>query len=324
MIDKYYHGEYQKVGAAMKLSQVDLNLFVVFDTVYTEQNLTRAAEILHITQPAVSNALNRLRQTLGDPLFVRTARGMRPTPLAHTLIEPVRSALRQLDTCLRQRDRFDPASAVRVFRISAGDLAEPMFLPGLSAHLQEHCPGIRLEVVTVDRGAVPLEMAAGTLDVAIDAPLLSHPELNTVRLLRDDFVCALRRGHPLAAQPLTLERYLSLRHIHISSRARGAGYVDIALRALGQRRDIAVRLQHYVAAQSLLAATDFALSAPRGMVSRWPVAMLPLPFETPPQELHLFWHKGAEKDPGNRWLRETLMGVMGREAVPDGEVSSGM
>lgn len=295
----------------MKLSQVDLNLFVVFDTIYTEQNLTRAAEILHITQPAVSNALGRLRETVGDPLFVRTAKGMRPTPLAHTLIEPVRGALRQLDTCLRQRDRFDPATAVRVFRISAGDIAEPMFLPALTAHLQRECPGIRLEVLSVDRAAAALEMAAGNLDVALDAPLLSHPELNSIRLSRDDYVCALRRNHPLARQPLTLERYLSLRHIHISSRVRGAGHVDIALRSLGQRRDIAVRLQHYVAAQSVITATDFALSAPRGMVAGWAVALLPLPFETPPQELNLFWHKSAEEDPANRWLRETLMAVTG-------------
>jgi DNA-binding transcriptional LysR family regulator len=300
----------------MRLTQVDLNLFVVFDTIYTEQNLTRAAEILHITQPAVSNALNRLRETVGDPLFVRTAKGMRPTPLAHNLVEPVRAALRQLDTCLRQRDRFDPASAARVFRISAGDIAEPMFLPALTAHLERHCPGIRLEVLFAERNHAPLEMAAGNLDVAIDAPLLSHPELNSIRLLRDDYVCALRRDHPLAREPLTLARYLSLRHIHISSRVRGSGHVDIALRALGQRRDIAVRLQHYVAAQAVIAATDFALSAPRGMVAQWDVTLLPLPFETAAQELNVFWHKSAEDDPANRWLRETLLQVTGTAGHP--------
>jgi DNA-binding transcriptional LysR family regulator len=295
----------------MKLSQVDLNLFVVFDTVYTEQNLTRAAEILHITQPAVSNALNRLRDTVGDPLFVRTAKGMRPTPVAHNLIEPVRAALRQFDACLQSRDRFDPASASRVFRINAGDIAEPMFLPALARHFEQHCPGLRLEVLFVDRSEAPLEMAAGNLDIAIDAPLLSHPELNGIRLLRDDYVCAMRRDHPLAQTPLTLDRYLSLRHIHISSRVRGAGHVDLALRGLGQRRDIAVRLQHYVAAQAVIAATDFALSAPRGIVSQWDVATLPLPFETQPQELNVFWHKSVEHDPANVWLRETLFAVAG-------------
>src|SRR5690606_9660930 len=223
----------------MKLSQVDLNLFVVFDTIYSEQNLTRAAEILHITQPAVSNALNRLRDTVDDPLFVRTAKGMRPTPVAQNLIEPVRAALRQFESCLQSRDQFDPATASRVFRINAGDIAEPMFLPALARHFENHCPGLRLEVLFVDRSEAPLEMAAGNLDIAIDAPLLSHPELNSIRLLRDDYVCALRRDHPLAQSELTLENYLSLRHIHISSRVRGPGHVDIALRASGQRRDIA-------------------------------------------------------------------------------------
>lgn len=294
----------------MKLSQVDLNLFVVFDTVYTEQNLTRAAEILHITQPAVSNALSRLRETVGDPLFVRTARGMRPTPVAHTLIEPVRAALRQFESCLQSRDRFDPASASRVFRINAGDIAEPMFLPALAHHFEQY-PGLRLEVLYIDRRDAPLEMAAGNLDIAIDAPLLSHPELNSIRLLRDSYVCALRQDHPLAHAPLTLEGYLSLRHIHISSRARGQGHVDISLRALSQRRQIAVRLQHYVAAQAVIAATDFALSAPRGLMTHWDVTMLSLPFETPFQELNLFWHKSAEDDPANIWLRETLLAVTG-------------
>lgn len=295
----------------MKLSQVDLNLFVVFDTVYTEQNLTRAAEILHITQPAVSNALNRLRDTVGDPLFVRTAKGMRPTPAAQNLIEPVRAALRQFESCLQSRDRFDPAGASRVFRINAGDIAEPMFLPALAHHFERHCPGLRLEVLFVDRADAALEMAAGNLDLAIDAPLLSHPELNSVPLLRDDYVCALRRDHPLAAAPLTLDRYLALRHVHISSRVRGAGHVDLALRSLGQRRAIAVRLQHYVAAQAVIAATDYALSAPRRLVEKWDVAALPLPFTTQPQELNVFWHKSSEHDPANRWLRDTLLAVTG-------------
>lgn len=294
----------------MKLSQVDLNLFVVFDTVFTEQNLTRAAEILHITQPAVSNALGRLRDTVGDPLFVRTAKGMRPTPVAQNLIEPVRAALRQFESCLQSRDQFDPATANRVFRINAGDIAEPVFLPTLVRHFERHCPRLRLEVVFVDRNEAPVEMAAGNLDIAIDAPLLSHPELNSIRLLRDDYVCALRRDHPLAGAPLTLDSYLSLNHVHISSRARGPGHVDLALRAIGQRRTIAVRLQHYVAAQAVIAATDFALSSPRGMVSQWDVATLPLPFETQAQELSVYWHKSAEDDPANRWLRETLLSLL--------------
>ncbi|MET0377880.1 MAG: LysR family transcriptional regulator [Spongiibacteraceae bacterium] len=295
----------------MKLSQVDLNLFVVFDTVFTEQNLTRAAEILHITQPAVSNALNRLRDTVGDPLFVRTAKGMRPTPVAQNLIEPVRAALRQFESCLQSRDQFDPATASRVFRINAGDIAEPMFVPALAHYFEQHCPGLKLEVLFVDRADAPLEMAAGNLDIAIDATLLSHPELNSIPLLRDNYVCALRRDHPLAQTALTLEHYLALRHIHISSRVRGPGHVDLALRALGQRRNIAVRLQHYVAAQAVIAATDYALSAPRRLVAEWDVAALPLPFATQPQELNVFWHKSAEHDPANEWLRQTLQAVTG-------------
>lgn len=294
----------------MKLSHVDLNLFVVFDVIFTEQNLTRTAEILHITQPAVSNALNRLRDTIGDPLFVRTAKGMRPTPLAQNLIEPVRAALQQLDRCLVQRDQFDPATAKRVFRIYAGDVAEPIFLPMLAHHFEQHCPNLRLEIVFMDRAAVPLEMAAGNLDIAIDAPLLNHSELGSLPFVRDDYVCVVRRDHPLATKKLTLKSYLALNHINISSRARGAGYIDLALRALGQRRHIAVRLRHYVAAQAILAATNYALSAPRQLVAEWDVAILPLPFAAPKQELNIYWHKGVEYDPANCWLRALMLQLL--------------
>jgi DNA-binding transcriptional LysR family regulator len=305
----------------VKLSQVDLNLFVVFEAIYAEQNLTRAADILHITQPAVSNALNRLRETLGDPLFVRTARGMRPTPVAQQLAEPVRAALRQLDICLQQQDSFTPASASRVFRLNAGDLAEQMLLPALVRHLEGHGPELRLEVGFIDRQRVPLELAAGNLDVSLDSRMLNHPELNSIRLLQEDYVCALRRDHPLAAQPLTLtlERYLALKHIHISSRVRGAGHVDIALRALGRKRTVALRLQHYVAAPAVLAATDWALSLPRRIAAHWDVLLLPLPFATEPFDLHLYWHKSVDHDPANRWLRETLASLIGSE----GETGAG-
>ena len=294
----------------MKLSQVDLNLFVVFDAIYAEQNLTRAAEILHITQPAVSNALNRLRETLGDPLFVRTARGMRPTPVAHTLVEPIRAALRQLDVCLQQQDRFVAEEAHRTFRLNAGDLAEQLLLPGLVSHLERCGPQLRLEVRFIDRQSVPLELAAGNLDISLDSRMLNHPELNSIRLLQEDYVCALRRDHPLAKTPLTLASYLSLKHIHVSSRARGPGQVDVALRALGNKRDIGLRLQHYVAAPAVIAATDYALSLPRRIAAHWDAVLLPLPFPTEAFDLHLYWHKSADHDPANRWLRETLTALI--------------
>jgi DNA-binding transcriptional LysR family regulator len=291
----------------VKLSQVDLNLFVVFDVIFTEQNLTRVAEILHITQPAVSNALNRLRETVGDPLFVRTPKGMRPTPVAQNLIEPVRAALRQFDNCLQLRDQFDPATANRVFRINAGDIVEPILLPALAHHFELNCPNLGLEVLFMDRASAPLEMAAGNLDISIDAPLLNHPELDSQPLLRDEYVCAVRRNHPLSTQPLTLERYLALNHINISSRVRGAGHVDLGLRALGQRRNISVRLQHYIAAEVIVVATDYALSAPRRLVAGWDVTALPLPFTTPQQELNLYWHKSVSHDPANKWLRALIL-----------------
>lgn len=293
----------------MKLSQIDLNLFVVFDVIYTEQNLTRAADILHITQPAVSSALNRLRDTLNDPLFVRTARGVRPTPVAHNLIDTVRAGLRQFDNCLQRQDNFHPATSNRVFRISVTDVAEQIFVPPLARLLARSGANLSLRAAFSDRRDTPLAMAAGNLDVAIDAPLLNHPELNSVRLRSDEYVCVMRRDHPRAQQPLSLENYLALEHIHISSRVRGAGHVDIALRALGVQRRIALRLQHYVAAPAVAAGTDYALSAPRRLAENWDLAVLPLPFSAQTLDSMLYWHKSAENDPANVWLREQLIGI---------------
>ena len=213
----------------MRLSQVDLNLFIVFDAIYQQRNLTRAAEVLCITQPAVSNALGRLRTTLNDPLFVRTSQGMTPTPLAENIVGRVQEALQLLNTSVTEGEIFQPSETDKVFRFSMNDLAEAMILPNLLEHLREVAPNIGVECYQVNRNDVERELAAGTLDFALDGPLIAGSQMCTKPLLRQRYACAVRKEHPVVGGSLTLDQYLELDHVVVSSRRKGVSYEDAAL-----------------------------------------------------------------------------------------------
>lgn len=291
----------------MNLSRIDLNLFVVFDAIYSQQSLTRAAELLSVTQPAVSNALGRLRQHLGDPLFIRSGKGMSPTPLARQLIEPVREALNGLETCVQERQQFDPASARQTLRLHATEHAEISMLPRLLRRLSLAAPHIDLEVVFHRRRDIPLELASGRLQLAVDAPLINSQDLVEKPLHQDHYVCVMAADNPLADSEFTLEQFLTARHIHISSRSRGSGHVDLALRAIGHQRRIALRLQHYAALPALVANSDAIAAVPLSLAQHWPqLCQRDLPFTTSPMELRMFWHKSSDHDPVISWLGDQV------------------
>ncbi|MBD2859614.1 LysR family transcriptional regulator [Spongiibacter sp. KMU-158] len=292
------------------MSKVDLNLFAVFNAIYSQHNLTRAAEILHVSQPAVSNALARLRDLFDDPLFVRSPGGVSPTPLARQLINPVRQALETLDDCVKARLDFDPATSNETIRLHAAEQASALLLPKLLPKLIEQAPHLRLEIQFQNRRDVPLALAAGDLQLGIDAPLLSSNELLSQPLAQEDYVCVMRRDHPLSKQPISLEDFLAAPHIQVSSRARGATPIDIALRSLGQQREIALRIPHYSLLPQVIASTDYLAAVPRIMVSGWQLHHCPLPFPVPPLEMHLFWHKNSDHDPLNQWLRELITNLL--------------
>ena len=259
---------YTPESTTMNLNKVDLNLFIVFDAIYTEANLTRAGQIVGITQPAVSNALARLRETFNDPLFVRTAQGMVPTPMAQNIIGPVRNALQLLRVSVQESRTFNPLQANKTFRISMTDLTD-----------------------------------------AMDAPLNTDPQVRHVKLLEDRYVCAMRRGHPLAKDKLSVEEYLSLSHIHISSRRSGLGMVDLALGKMGQQRKIALRSQHYMMATQVIQQTDMAVTVPERFARRHDLHQIPLPVDIPPLETHIYWHESTDQDPANRWMREQMIEI---------------
>ncbi|MCF8474353.1 MAG: LysR family transcriptional regulator [Emcibacter sp.] len=293
----------------MRPNQIDLNLFVVFEAIYGTQNLTRAADILCLSQPAVSNALARLRRIFDDPLFVRSKTGMIPTSVAENIIGQVRQALLLMNSSLNEADIFYPEKSDKTFRINMSDLIAAMTLPSLEEMVTKDAPFVHLESYHIPREDLRRELSTGTMDFAIDAPLLHDPQLCHIPLLKEQYVCMLRRDHPFKGNELTLQDYLNFDHIHASSRRSGEGHVDIALNNLGHKRNIHLRIQHYMVAPLVALRSDMALTAPRGLVSQYDARVMTLPFTLPDLELHLYWHKSRDMDPSNRWMRQKIMDI---------------
>ncbi len=296
----------------MRLTQVDLNLFVVFDVIYGTRNLTRAAEILCLSQPAVSNALARLRRLFDDPLFVRLNREMVPTPAADNIIGRVRDALQLINSSLNDGAVFDPGRSDKTFRVNMSDLIATMLLPRLDEVTRRDSPAITLESYHLPRQDIMRELATGAIDFAVDAPLLNDPQLCHVPILRERYVCMLRKDHPFAADTLTMDDYLAFDHIHVSSRRSGYGHVDNALNRLGKRRHIHLRIQYYMIAPLMALQSDLALTAPLGLVQHYDARIFELPLALPDLEVHLYWHKSRDSDPANRWLRDKIMKISGQ------------
>ncbi|MBB5210797.1 LysR family transcriptional regulator [Microbulbifer hydrolyticus] len=297
---------------AVQLQQIDMNLFPVLDAIYATRNLTRAAERLHITQPAVSNALARLRRALDDQLFIRTPSGMSPTPLTENIMPRVQQALTLLGSSVTEHHRFEPASAQKTLRVSMNDMAETLVLPQLLEHLQQVAPGISVESFYVPRDQLAKELAANSLDFALDVPMVSATQLNQQRLVADRYQCMVRPDHPLAGEPsLTLDQYLELEHIHVSSRRSGPGLADIALNKLGRRRKIRLRVQHYRVAPLVVLKTDLALTVPVSLARQYPARCFELPFQIPQMDWHLLWHRSQDEDGAHKWLREQIISLFG-------------
>jgi DNA-binding transcriptional LysR family regulator len=303
----------------MNLRGLDLNLIPVFEAIFTEGGITRAAERLNLTQPAVSNALARLRVAFNDQLFVRGADGMTPTSAAKAMIGPVREALAQLRVGLDPQSAFDPARSTRVFNIAAADIATLAILPALARQLERERAKTAFHWLQAPRQEVASDFAAGQLDFAIDIPAFARPDLASQHLFSDRYVCVLRRDHPRAGGRFTLAHFLALGHIAVSTRRRGKGVVDVALGRIGQRLTPTMRLPHFQPAFHAVMASDLALVAPLSLAQRYDVAIRDLPVETPELDLMLFWRRDAMGDTGLAWARAMLVAATPRnEAAAPG------
>ena len=295
----------------MNARDVDLNLLRVFDAVLREGGVTPAAAILGLTQPAVSNALARLRKLFDDSLFVRTSRGMEPTPFARELAEPVRQALALLESALAHGPGFDPASAARSFRFYMSDVGQIEFLPPLVERVQREAPGVRLEAVALDVDDIGAALATGGLDLAVGFLPGLGPPLRRRSLFRDPYVCLMRADHPVAS--LTKRKFLEASHALVTYRG-GHRVIEEALERAGLARNIALRVPHFTVLPMVLERTDLVLTLParvaRVFERRGPFKSLPPPLAIPPAEVAVHWHERFEADPGNRWLRELVIELL--------------
>lgn len=294
----------------MQLQKLDLNLFLVFEVIYDTGNLTRAAEILNRTQPAISNSLARMRTVLEDPLFVHSGKRMNPTPRAEELIGPVRRALALIQTTLVTSTPFNPKTEQRMLRISAGDIAETVILPEFIRHLRNEAPGVSIQVFQVQRRELAGKLAANEIDFAVDIPMALEGDIRQIPLMSDHQVCAVSSKHSLADQmKISLDDYLNCDHIHVSYRRRGGGVADLGLGKIGVARNRVVRLQHHQAAFAMLVESNLMLSAPSRLADLYPCKVFPLPFEAPPLDLQLYWHRGAENIAFHKWVKKILVDV---------------
>jgi DNA-binding transcriptional LysR family regulator len=234
---------------------------------------------------------------------------MVPTPMAQNIIGPVRNALTLLRVSVQESRIFNPLQANKTYRISMTDLTEAVILPALFQRLRRLAPAVIIESFLSKRRETTKELAAGRLDFAVDAPLNTDPQVRHVKLMEDKYVCAMRKGHPLATkEKFSLEDYLSLTHIHISSRRSGLGHVDLALGKMGIQRKIALRSQHYLMASQVLQQTDMVMTVPERFARRHDLHYVNLPVnDVPLVETHLYWHESTDQDPANRWMREQII-----------------
>lgn len=290
--------------------RLDLNLFRVFDAIYRSGSLTRAAEALNLSQPAVSHALARLREHLDDPLFRREGRGMVATPRAHALASDVRQALALLETSAQGTAQFEPARSERRFVIGLREAIETAALPEVAQRLRRSAPGVVLESVSFARDTVARELARGRLDVVIDVPLPLGEDILRAPLYDDPLCIAMRRDHPLSRGPLTREAWLAADHVVVSGRPSGLSLEDDALSRAGLHRRIALRCQNYQSASRAIAASDLLLALPRRVAhTQAEVASITLmepPMRLPSLRGQLYWHHAVHDDAANRWLREHI------------------
>ena len=303
---------------------LDLNLLRVFDEVMAERSLTRAARNLSLTQPAVSNALRRLRDALGDELVRRQGHGVEPTPRALALWPSVREALRQLQEAIAP-SAFVPQEANNTFILSMADATAAELMGKLARQLQTEAPHVSLRVLPLTTRDPRRLLDEGTADIALgyfpavltdltgraqagEAMAFEHQ-----RLYAGEYVCVMRQHHPLAQQPLTLDTYCAARHLLVSFSGRPYGFVDEALASIGRQRRIVLTVNQFFTAGQVVVNSDLLTVLPRHFVPTTGMSeqlvLRELPLDVPPVHVEALWHRRLQHDSAHQWLRSQLLQV---------------
>ncbi|WP_186120177.1 LysR family transcriptional regulator [Burkholderia gladioli] len=304
--------------------RLDLNLFRVLDAIHSHGGISAAARTLHLTQPAVTHALNRLRAHFDDPLFVRQGNRMLPTERTRAMIGEVQRHLKGLQAAAQAQARFEPATLEQRFVVGIRDVLESIALPQLVERLAREAPRITVVSRRIVLAEVGREIAGGQLDLAIDRRVPTGPQIVREPLVDDALAVVLRRDHPLAQGPLRRAEYFAARHVTVSPLGE-PNSLDVLLAADGRFRRIQLVCQHYFAACQIAAAGDLLLTLPRSYARRMaallPIVVRPLPLRVKPYAIQAYWHESRDGDGVHRWFRERVAQIV-REAAT-GEASAG-
>lgn len=293
------------------ITGIDLNLLKALDALLETESVSKAADVVNLSQPAMSRALNRLQHVIKDPLLVRSGRGMVLTPRGEALRAPVRDALAQVGAVFKP-DVFDPSTAQDRFRLMAPDYLTQMIMPPVLAQIVNHAPGIRIEIESLSAKGIS-ELCDGTISLGFgvvdNGPFLEN--VASQALFEDRQVCLVRRGHPLLEGGMTLQRYAEATHAMLSITGRGGSRIDDILKEHGLSRTIALRIMQFMTISTVIAPTDLVITVPEALaeqVMTRDLCLIPLPKElqAPSFTVSQIWHERFTKDAAHQWLRRLI------------------
>lgn len=295
----------------MNFNTLDLNLLQVFDALMRTRSVTLAGEKIGLSQSATSNSLQRLRDALGDPLFIRTPRGMEPSPLALKLEIPIRHTLDQLRDTLQRTRVFEPATATRTFRLLLSDIAQQQHMPLMVSEMRQQAPGLMLETVALPLREAKQAMVDGELDLAMGFLPDLGADFHRQSLFAETWACVVSKDHPTIGETLTEAQYIAASHVAYQPAVSIHSVLDQLLVAQfsskGIKRKIGLSVPYWIGLASTIAACDLILTALVGpalsMTQLANVRIVPLPFELPKIDLCMQWHTRMHRDPANQWFR---------------------
>lgn len=296
----------------MNLRTLDLNLLVALNALLTERHVTRAAGAIGLSQPAMSNALGRLRQVFRDELLVRTASGMQPTARAESLREPVRQVLRQIERVFESGDAFDPARATTTFALRLSDLLGYQLLPPLLAEIGRAAPGIALDVIHLPPTQTVDALERDDIHAAVSMSLAHSGSIRSEVMFSDRMVCVMRRGHVLARGPLSLDAFLSVGHLKVSMSPTDMRFVDDVLRDGGRVRTVSVNVPHWLLVPHILRSSDLVSVMPERFavaVGREGLVRKDVPFASTPFDWRLYRHRRNDGNAAVEWICDRLRNV---------------
>ncbi|KAF3996940.1 LysR family transcriptional regulator [Glaciimonas immobilis] len=304
----------------MSFLTLDLNLLRVFDAIMTEQNLTRAASRLAMTQPAVSNALKRLRYSLNDELLIRTAHGVKPSQYAEELWPSVRRALADLETAITP-ETFDVSRAHTTFQLAMADATAALWLPSLVRTIEQEAPQLNIRMVPLTTRDPRQMLLRGDVDLAVGffpgvtaqlagSQTTSASPVHHERLYTGEYVCVMRKDHPLAQMPLTLDSYCEAHHLLVSFSGRAHGLIEEILLTMNRKRRILLTVNQFFTAGKVVASSDLVTVLPRHLIGATGMTDVlvarELPFTTPAVDVDMLWHERDVRNPAHKWLRAHL------------------